>query len=542
MFSPEVIELFEGWVSDADGWNRFARDYLKVNLDKEQDEALFTIRHNKKTAISSGTSRGKDYLMATAAICCFYLTPEFGEDGRMTGNTKVVLTGPTNRQVMDIIMPEISRIFKHSVYLPGELVSNGINTPFDEWFLTAFKADGKNTEAWTGYHAANIFFGVTEATGLPQEVFNAIEGNLQGNSRLVLVFNPNINHGYAASSFKDPDFKKIRLNSLHAPNVVAKRIIHPGQVDYSWVTERLNKWCQPIAKTEVRAEDGDFEFEEQWYRPDDLFRAKVLGLFPKVSEGVLVPPEWIELANQRWKEMQQGNIITPQGITGTPKEVMLKTKALRLGVDVAGMGRDSSCFCHRHGRYVAGFEKLHGGGTANHMEVVGKVVTILKANTSPMDGLYAQAFIDTIGEGAGVYSRMDELVKEKEGDWLKDRFFSCKFSEAAVWNELPLKDHTGQYEFLNLRAWLYWAVRDWLNPANKNDAALPPDDELLQELSETQWKFMSNGKIQLESKEDLKKRLKRSPDKADAFANTFYPVPDVDPRPQKKMNVAQFFH
>jgi hypothetical protein len=56
------------------------------------------------------------------------------------------------------------------------------------------------------------------------------------------------------------------------------------------------------------------------------------------------------------------------------------------------------------------------------------------------------------------------------------------------------------------------------------DGVPPPDQELAQELIETKWKFMSNGKVQIEPKEDLKKRIKRSPDKADNLALTFYPT------------------
>jgi hypothetical protein len=533
MFNPEYIDLFESWVNDDDGWNLFARDYMRVKLDPQQDELLYIIRNNQKTTAASGTSRGKDYTMAVAGMCFMYTTPYF-EDDKMTGNTKVILTGPTDRQVKKIMIPEIARIFKGSNYLPGVISDSGIKTPYTEWYLLGFKADDKNTEAWTGYHAANIFFGVTEASGMDQKVFDAIEGNLQGNSRLVIVFNPNINHGYAASSFKNPAFKKVRLNSLDAPNVTTKKIIHPGQVDYQWITGRLKDWCQPIFKTEMRAEEGDFEFEEKWYRPNDLFRAKVLGLFPKVSEGVLVPPEWIELANNRWKLQQEQNweIKSP----------------LRLGVDVAGMGRDNSCFCNRYGDFVEKFESMNGGGAAIHMEVTGKIIDLMKKQTDDFIGRYAQSFIDTIGEGAGVYSRMQELTTEVvhttvPNAWLKDKFHSCKFSEAATDDgDKPLKDSTGVYEFLNMRAWLYWAVRDWLDPNKNSKAMLPVDDELLQELSETQWKFRSDGKIQIEAKEDIKKRIKRSPDKADSLANTFWPVPDIIVGPKKKKNIAQFFH
>jgi hypothetical protein len=540
-FSPEVIQKFEGWKYDADGWNRFSRDYLGVKLDPQQDEALYTIRHNPKTAISSGTSRGKDFLMADAAVCFMFLTPDFDDTG-LVGNTKVILTAPTGRQVKDIMRPEIARIFKGAPYLPGYLVGNDIRTPFEEWFLTGFKADDTHTEAWTGFHAVHIFIGVTEATGVAQLIFDAAEGNLQGDSRLVIAFNPNVNHGYAAGAMKDPAFKKIRLNSLDAPNVLAKKIIIPGQVDYQWVIDRIKSWCIKIDPKQMSATEGDFMFEGVALRPNDLFRAKVLGMFPKVSEGVLIPPEWIEIANERWKYNQTHHIQTTQGVSGTVREVMMKTKPLRLGVDVAGMGRDVNAHCYRYGPYVEKFHTFHGVDATIHMEVAGMVQNILKERTDTFSGSFAQAFVDTIGEGAGVFSKLYESSQNQE-KWMDKKVHSVKFSEAAKEGDQPLKDVTGQYEFVNLRDYCYWALRDWLNPENKTEAALPPDDELMQELTETRWKFLSNGKIKLEDKAEIRKRIKRSPDKGDSVALTFAPIADIDPRPKApKKNIGQFFH
>jgi hypothetical protein len=71
---------------------------------------------------------------------------------------------------------------------------------------------------------------------------------------------------------------------------------------------------------------------------------------------------------------------------------------------------------------------------------------------------------------------------------------------------------------------------------------LPEDFELFQELSETIWKIRSDGKVIIEEKDELKKRIGRSPDRADALAMTFYPVPDVDPRPKKAKKLAGLFH
>lgn len=536
-FSQEAISRWEAYIND---WPLFAREYLRVNLDEEQEAALRAIQFNPKVVIVSGTSRGKDYVMAVAAICFMYLTPRWDETGKLIANTKVILTAPTSRQVKEIMMPEISRVFKNSVYLPGSLTGFKISTQYEEWFLSAFKADNNTTEAWTGIHAANVFIGVTEGTGIKDLIYNAMEGNLQGNSRLAIAMNYNVDHGYAANATKSPDFVTIRLNSLNAPNVKAKKIIHPGQVDYDWIVARIRDWCRPIKENEVLIENGDFLFENAYYRPNDLFRIKVLGLSPMVSEGVLIPSAWVEAAFSRWKAMQVDHITTPQGISGSSGEVIKKTKPNRLGIDVAGMGRDKTVFLHRYGNYVDKIEASQSSNDTVHMEVTGRAIRIMQETSTEFTGLHTQAFWDTIGEGAGCYSRMAELAKDDpKHAWLKKRFHSVKFSEAAEHNGQPLHDKSGQREFLNMRAFLFWAIRDWLDPANKMDAALPPDEELKRDLTEIKWLYTSNGKIKLESKDDIKKRLKRSPDKGDALANTFYPVPDILPGPGKQMNLAQ---
>jgi len=484
----EVEKKFKIWRAD---WCVFAAEVLQVNLDEEQKKILRSVQVNKRTTVASGTARGKDFVSAVAALCFFYLTPKWDEKGNLIENTKVALTAPTDRQIENIMVPEFTRLFQRAKFLPGRLVGYDIRTENKEWFLTGFKADDKNTEAWSGFHAANTMFIITEASGIPELVYNAIEGNLQGNSRILLVFNPNTPTGYAAMSQRSPDWNKFRLDSLNAPNVANKRSDIPGQVDYEWVLDKVKNWCTKIDKRDFLDSEGDFEFDGVFYRPNDLFRVKVRGMFPKVAEDVLIPAEWIEAANKRWAETSK-----PDG-------------SLKLGVDVAGMGRDSSCFCYRYDNYVHKFKKIQSAGKANHMEIAGIVANELNQDS-------AAAYIDTIGEGAGTYSRLEELGYENA--------ISCKYSESAkgFGNEY-LTDLTGQYTFANMRAYLFWAARDWLNPVNNTGAALPEDDELLQEACEIKWKFQSNGRIIIEPKEDIKKRIKRSTDKFDSLANTFYP-------------------
>jgi hypothetical protein len=496
------INLMKSWRAD---WNKFVREALDVTLDAEQQEILSSVQHNRRTSVSSGTARGKDFVAACAALSFLYLTPRWRRNMKgeveLAENTKVALTAPTDRQVKNIMMPEISRLYNKAkargIVLPGKLNTYDIRTDYDEWFLTGFKADENNHEAWSGFHAVHTMFVVTEATGISDDIFSAIEGNLQGDSRILLVFNPNTPIGYAARSQKEERWKKFTLNSLTAPNVVQRKIVIAGQVDYEWVKDKLENWCTSIQREEVTKELDDFEFEGRWYRPDDIFRRKVLGKFPKVADDVLIPIQWIELAHERWMEVNGREPIT------NDRRI--------LGVDVAGMGRDCTCFVERKGAWVAPFEIHNSGGEADHMKVAGNIIVRRRRQID----MYVS--IDTIGEGAGVYSRCLELDKP-------EYIISCKYSEAAkCLNDNDLTDITGQYKFVNMRAYLFWCVRDWLNPKNETGAMLPPDAQFDEEATEIRWSFRSDGKIIIEPKEDIKKRLGRSPDKFDALANTFYP-------------------
>lgn len=489
--SPEVQEYVQSLLDD---WVTFSETVFGVTLDDEQKAILRSVQHNKMTAVASGTARGKDFITACACMCFMYTTPEWNEDRELIKNTKVAMTAPSDRQVKNIMVPEISRLFhrakKRGFPLPGRLTGYDIRTDSDEWFLTGFKADDNNHEAWSGFHAANTMFAVTEASGMSETVFSAIEGNLQGNSRLLLVFNPNVTTGYAANALRSGRFHSFRLNSLNAPNVLAKKEIIPGQVDYEWVKDKVEAWCEVIDPTLFNEGEGDFEWEGKKYRPNDLFRIKVLGMFPKVDDSVLVPLEWIEIAEKRWRDIQ--GILIPQDYN------------LRLGSDVAGMGRDNTVFCPRHDTYVDSFIEFDAQGQMKHMEVAGRIAQRLKTPGSV-------ALIDTIGEGAGVYSRLEELGFRN--------IISAKVSESAE----GLTDTTGQFKFANMRSYLYWAVRDFLNPAHKLNVCIPPSSKFKEEATNIKYRFRSDGKIEMEPKDEIKKRIKRSPDHFDAMALTFHP-------------------
>ncbi len=461
-----------------DDWNAWIRDILGVRLDRKQRDIVDSVQFNRRTSVRSGHSRGKDY--SAACISLAFLFNHYP--------SKVINTAPTGRQVNSIMMSEIGKLHRNArVPLGGELLSGLIRMNTEDWFLIGFKAGDKETEAWTGFHSPNILVVVTEASGIAQETFDAIDGVLTGTlSRALIVFNPNRTIGEAFQSARSPLYAKHKLSCLQAPNVRARRILIPGQVDYEWVAEKLQK---PGWVTRISAEEADpvgfhdFRFEGQWYRPGDLFLVKVMGEFPREGEDQLFPLSWIEAANQRWLD------IKPESADGE----------LLLGCDIAGMGRDVTVFAPRRQDYIA---QLQVFSKADHMVSAGRI-----KNEIAHDGT---AFIDTIGEGAGVHSRLAEQEVHS---------VSAKFSESAE----GVKDATGEREFLNMRAACYWLLRDALDPRLGGNLALPPDDELTQELTEIHWTVQSNGKIKIEPKEDIKARIGRSPDKSDAVALTYWP-------------------
>lgn len=468
------ISLYDAYTDD---WYKFTREVLGVRLDRNQRRILRDIQDNVRVSVRSGHACGKDFVAAVAALCYLYLNVP----------SKVIMTAPTNRQVIDIMMTEIRKMHsKAKVALGGKALVSKIIFEDPDWFLEGFKAQDKAIEDWSGFHSPNLMLIVTEATGIDKVTFNAMEGILTGgNSRFVLIFNPNRNSGEAFKSTKSPAYKKRKMSALNAVNVRAKKILIPGQVDWAWVNDVINKpgWTTEVKESEVRKDRFDFKWEGRWYRPSDLFLINVMGEFGIETEDTLIPVIWVELANERWEKLH-GKGKGP----------------LRLGVDVAGMGVDLGVHAFRRGDVIEQFKVYP---KQDHMVTVGKIKNELK---SPED----EAQIDAIGEGAGVYSRLWELGANVQ---------SVKGSRSTH----GLSDLTGMRFFVNMRAYLYWAIRDALDPNLGGCLALPPLDELTQDLTSIHFIPKSNGKIIMEPKDNIKKVIGRSPDYGDAVACTFLP-------------------
>lgn len=163
-----------------------------------------------------------------------------------------------------------------------------------------------------------------------------------------------------------------------------------------------------------------------------------------------------------------------------------------LGVDVARFGDDRTTFAFREGRKVHWVKARSKYST---MDTVGEVVQLHRQIR------FKRIFVDVIGVGAGVVDRLIELG-------LGNVVVAVNSSERAIDDK----------HYYNKRTEMWGEFREWLK---NGPCQIPDEDDLAAEVGAVQYKFDSNGRWQLEKKEDMKKRILRSPDKGDAIVLTF---------------------
>lgn len=196
----------------------------------------------------------------------------------------------------------------------------------------------------------------------------------------------------------------------------------------------------------------------------------------------LIPTSWVEYAQARWTD-----------------EPPIDQPMTAIGVDVARGGAAKTTLAPVYGNYVGMLKKYPGKETPDGRSVAERVHLI-------HDGK-AFVCVDSIAVGS---SPVDYLT-----DHLGDLV-------VPVNNSVPsdLRDRSGLYKLVNVRAATYWKFREALDPDNGEDIALPPDSELLADLTAVRYKKTPRG-IQIEEKDAIAKRLGRSPDCGDAVVLGF---------------------
>jgi len=457
-----------------------------------QEQAFKEIIKNSKVAISSCHGLGKTYLLAEVVLTLLYM---------LGPKCTIITTAPTWNQVEGLLWAEIGQKFKRAKYnLGGRLLTTQIKIA-EKWTAIGLSPKVSKTSdsaTFQGFHNEQVVIVFDEATGIDPQHFIAAESMLTSqNVKWICIGNPTDPNVPFAKLFKDADWKKIKWSCFHSPNLAANKItnieqlrreakrlrglteasklkrldsynvVNPELVTLKWVVGRLLKW----------GEDSP------------LFKGRVLGVFPDVSEDTLVSVNVVErLMSGDYGNAKLDNVMTT-------------------GVDVARYGRDASIIFSMVGNKQHGPKKRYT--KRNTVFLAGKI----KQHVDENRNYKHKIGIDVGGIGAGVYDMCVEDPKYKHVEWVEINFGGKALDEER---------------YVNCTTEMHCKAADDLR--SEDGIILLPDDDLTNEICSRKYKFDKDGRYWLESKDDFRKRLGYSPDTGDGFVICNYLRGDMHPK------------
>jgi hypothetical protein len=442
----------------------FAQDCINWTSDgltAYQQDILGLLSEKHRVSVRGPHGLGKSTTSAVT-ILWFALTRDAaGVDW------KCVYTAGAWRQLINYLAPEIR---KWAARIKWEKVRD---TPFKGNELlnlnlrlthgSAFAAACSNPALIEGAHADSLLFIYDESKSIPAGTFDACEGAFSGTGETyaMALSTP----GPPAGRFYDIQARKPGYEDWYVRHVTVDEAIAADRISLKWLEDRKRQWGETSA----------------------LFQNRVLGEFHAGEEDSIIPLSWAEAAVERWHEWVAAGRKDP----GLPHTV---------GVDVARSGADKTVFAIRQDHVIT---ELRTHALADTMQTTGRVAGILNHDEK------ATAIVDVIGIGAGVYDRLKEQGHKAQ-----------PFVASGKTNR---RDSTGEMHFLNVRAAAWYNLRELLDPSAGSIVCLPDDDELLGDLTAPRSEeSLSGGKLKVESKDQIKKRIGRSTDRGDAVVQAFW--------------------
>ena len=418
----------------------FVQEILGVEPLPYQAEFLEAIASGeRKISVRSGHGTGKS-TAASWAMLWFFL---------MHYPNKVVVTAPTSSQLFDALFAELKRWINELPPAMQQLINaksdriEHVSAP-SEMFISARTSRAETPEALAGVHSEHVMLVVDEASGVPEQVFEAAAGSMSGHSAVtIMLSNPTRSSGTFYES-------QTRLSD-------------------SWWTRRWSCVDSPLVSDEFVE-----EMRQRYGEESNAFRIRVLGEFPLADDDTIIPFHLVESATHR------------------DVEVSDETKPV-WGLDVARFGTDCTALCKRQGPVVTEIRSWRG---LDLMQTVGRVVAEYEA-LSPSNRP-REILVDSIGIGSGVVDRLRELELPVRG---------INVAESPSMKET----------YTNLRSELWFKTKAWLEDRS---CKLPPNDQLIAELTSIRYSFTSSGKMKAEGKDEMRRRGLSSPDLADALCLT----------------------
>lgn len=478
--------MFEGQPVD------FIQQALGESLWSKQIEIAHSVVENQRTAVSACHAPGKSHL--AARIVSWWIA------SHAPGTALAITIAPTHRQVRNIIWPHIRRC-AYIAKLPGEVLTQTWKINGD-LVAYGFSPSPYDEAATQGIHAPNLLIVVDEAGGIGEVVGRALEALMTGgNTRLLLLGNPPTDQedSWFERCYTSPLYHTIQIGAYDTPNFTGETVgickTCPPQVEEHLITKHLvdQRWVDDV----ISEFGADSPFVE----------ARVWARFPRSSANKVIPFAWCEKSIEN--------------------EDPIPSEAIRLGIDIAADGGDEFVIAEADGYVTKVIHRSSGSANENAVDVAKMCMDQIHA----AEAKHAErgvsepvkVKIDTIGVGWGVVSMLQKWSDEGRH---KGKIVPVNVAERA-------KDPE---KFRNIRAELWWNGRTLLQPRpdGSQDVRLDNDRKVMSQLAGPTFKSDSSGRIQIESKVDMKRRGVSSPDRAEAVLLALYEppgknIPNVSP-------------
>ncbi|MFJ4837166.1 hypothetical protein [Streptomyces sp. NPDC088746] len=394
-----------------------------------------------------------------ALVACWWL------DTHPPGEAFVVSTAPTFSQVRAILWRYIR---KH--HRTGNLAGRVNQTEWlidDELVGYGRKPADTDEDGFQGIHARYVLVILDEACGIPEQLWVAADALATGpDCRILAIGNPD----NPASHFRKvctpgSGWHQMSISAFDSPNLTGEDVpdeMAAALVSREWVEEKATEWGVD----------------------NPIYRAKVLGEFST------------DAANQ---VVRQSDVANCRAATDRrPKAEELEP--VELGVDVGG-GGDETVIRERRGRRAGREWSAH----TDRPEVIAPLIIRAIKETGA-----TAVKVDSIGIGFGVIGELRNAATRGEHSAL---IVAVNVGSAASEPD----------KFINLRAEIWWSLGRGLSESGGWDLAMMDNaDTTVAQLLEPRWDTDPKGRIRVEKKDEIRKRLGRSPDNADALLLAYY--------------------
>lgn len=334
-----------------DGPGLFVREILGATPEDYQDDLLRAVgRGERKISVRSGHGTGKSTSLSWAML--WFVLFRFP--------CKVVVTAPTTAQLYDALFAELKRWVNElpaalKVLLEVKTDRLELIAAPSEAFISARTSRAEQPEALAGVHSDNVLLVVDEASGVPEQVFEAASGSMSGHSATtILAGNPTRSSGTFFET-------------------------HTRLSDH-WLTLHWSCVDSPRVSKEFVE-----EMATRYGIDSNAYRIRVLGEFPLGDDDTIIPLHLAEAAVDR--------------------DVAISPSARPVwALDVARFGSDRTVLLRRTANVVTDIEAWQG---LDLMATVGRVKAQFDALLPSQRP--TEIMVDSIGLGSGVVDRMREL-------------------------------------------------------------------------------------------------------------------------------------